>query len=259
MTYLFEGKRSSKLAKFFCEAYEDSVSNKFIYTGGVRELYLMFKDLVEHHKIDEACIFIDIGLLNINTVVYYRKIANVIEDNRVKAIVIPIICAEYYAILSNIEFAVDIEAVNVVINCNEYKNTSYYLNSSKQRNMSTFEKFSKFVLANCFKCCFNKKQIEDTTLGRYFEEDCDCEDCDIRYSLCLKATNMLAKYPCVPYHVKSMSRFVSLSLDELYELHIGLVDRINSIVEQKYNTFTVLYNKKKEIDDYKIFVIDKTW
>ena len=245
MYYIFEDKQDDVTSKLFRQAYKNDFTDKyFLYTDGNGMLISTAEEKLAD-GISTVAVFLDLIPGNESCVRIYKGLRSLarMKANKNRLFVFPILCLEYYIILSLvhgclIEYNTDI---GIALNKGDYTKSQIYAESFDEdgiRNKCrTFERYCKYVLKKYPKdCCKHTrgKNKENKQYGWYYEQDCRCNDCSCRYNLLNKALLLLKEYYCVPGNTQCSNKS-SISLDEAKRISNRMVDEYNEMCCQYEN------------------------
>lgn len=128
MYYIFEDKQDDVTSKLFRQAYKnDSTDKYFIYTDGNGMLISTAEEKLAD-GISTVAVFLDLIPGNESCVRIYKGLRNLarMKANKNRLFVFPILCSEYYIILSLIEYNTDI---GIALNKGDYTKSQIYAES----------------------------------------------------------------------------------------------------------------------------------
>lgn len=249
MIFIFEDKEDDLLSKLFQEAYD---SHNFIYAKGNGNLERIVRDCLVSSE-EGIIVYLDTIPDNKDSINIYKSLRRLSLQNDFRVIIMPIVCAEYYFIMSLVlTDYVNYTGVDTCIRKDFWRNSSLVEEGDKVF-VKNFEKFCKLILLKCVKDCI-KNSIgadgENTLYGYFYTKDCKCEHSDKScrtISLKDKAINYVRNYPVIPSG-SSLSNVVSVNIETLWAIHRRLVDEFNGFVD-KYSKedSTYAYTKIKYI------------
>lgn len=123
MIFIFEDNKDDIISEFYRRAYNNNISNKFIYSNGNSFIPDISTNLLKNTN-DSIVVFIDMIPGNKSIIEIYKKLHNISKANNFRLIVLPIICAEYYLIKSLYKSQVlkNTEGIDICINREFYGN-----------------------------------------------------------------------------------------------------------------------------------------
>lgn len=229
MIYVFEDKKDDLLSKLFCKLYDSCI---FVYADGNGNLVRIVEDLLISSD-DNILVYMDLIPDNINTVSIYKSLKRISRKNDFRLVVMPIVCAEYYFIKSLPEYLfLSDKGLKECIN-KEYYKDSELIEDSDRKCVKNFEKYCKLILLKNVVDCVRHSRKDNSKYGCYYEEDCLCDGC---YDFCKvytaieKAADYVYQYPVFP-DTNLIDNCNKINIDSLWEIHRGLVDDYNLMVD----------------------------
>jgi len=187
--YIFEDHPSNMLATLFREGYSVEVAHNFHYTKGNGKI---FSYIQKHFKEEEDIIvFLDMPPGNSGVVDVYDSLLS-LSRTYTSLVIIPIICMEYYLLLS-VRKSHLVTVSNWVDTCLQFgyagdTSPNILVGEDPQKNL-TFEKFCKLVTRKALAQCLRVgtlSQSEDR-YRPYYYEDCICGTQHVTHN-CLQCT-----------------------------------------------------------------------
>lgn len=263
MNFIFEDKKTADLSILFRSIYPKNIREKFVYTGSNRYICSTIKKMIKSPKDSEEysknyIVFLDIIPDNETTISVYKSISALSRtylERGYKIIVIPIVCAEYYAIqmIHKLRlFEMNSALYHDCVEKRFWKN-SYIVEKipcKKRDRYKNFEKYCKAILeyGGPVRCITpsDQKETEEKNKdkGAFYRNDCklQCKDIlNLKKHKCIdiptdkKAEMLLFNYPIVPAGIEikyeDITRTTYSNFEEIVKIHEQLVKEFNNWVD----------------------------
>lgn len=239
MIYIFEDNYESDISKLFRIAYNEDITNKFIYANGNCNIINIIKQKIETE--DFIVVYLDMIPGNRSCYDVYKAIRKMSFKNEYRIFVLPIVCSEYYFIksISNEEHLLNREKA---LNCvNKIPHLEVLKESSDdvKRYCKNFEKYCKWLIkyGSLKECIKPYNKIEDK-YGQYYVKDCKCNDKEsecIDKELLDKSIELLRAFNYIPKGSSiDSTNYIS---EDIWDIHRELVEQFNNFAD-KYAKYT---------------------
>lgn len=240
MKYVFEDKRTDIISQFFMQAYPNKTSDEFIYTEGNGELKGVLSDLLLNTS-ENIIVYMDAIPGNKDITKIYKELGSISIKNSYRAIILPIVCSEYYLIqyLNNENILTDKTGVDIALNKDFYKNSPLLNTQQNIDFVKNFEKYCKLITMTSPRLCANlSKRNAHGKYKIFYTQDCICKvrenNCTTNINKIDKSINFISQYPCVPSKSHSKN-YKSFTIEQVWDIHRQLVSEFNQMVN-KYKT-----------------------
>lgn len=251
MIYIFEDKEDDILSRLFRKSYSIEATNKFVYSNGNGMIIKTVEEYLKEIQ-EEICVFLDTIPGNDSIHRIYSVLRLMSMQNNFRIVVMPIVCTEYYFIKSIADKGYLFKGssdIGYCINRGYYRDSKIYLEADETYKVkcNNFEKYCKLILMTCVIDCVKHSRKDNTSYGRYYEQDCKCasslNEC-IDRELNLKSYELLRQYPCVPGNsdIKSENK-KEINNDKMWIVHRKLVEEFNKMSD--------MYSEKDISSKYK--------
>lgn len=270
MYIIFEDHENSDLSKLFRRLYPKNISDKFEYTRRNTQIRNRIDLLVEKMKnngnIEDIVIYLDMPPGSPDIVGEYNRIrkksARLLKEHKIKIIVIPIVCAEYYIIRMVYKLGIFNNKRVMLAECVNrefFKNSELMkmLTEQQKQECYTFENYCKFILNPGLGNCFKSSVKERSTIGSFYRDTCSIICCadeetevkcrgldrdDISF-------NTLVEYPIIPSGIEVEKEDILYTkyetFGEVIEVHNRLIDEFNKWVRDFEQKDNISENDKK--------------
>lgn len=207
MIYLFEDRFEDPLSKLFCAGYDKSVCQHFIYANGCGNLAAVLDKTLADHPEEQILVFMDMVPDNRELVPIYKNLRHRYYTSNGRAIVLPIVCSEYYFIRSiqNSRVVTDKSSLTICTGIKPWKESALLESDADRMFCKNFERFCKLFLLKAVKDCAKHSRgnaaSENSSYGDYYTKDCRCATCDMgggSHTLQRKAYYYVRGFPCFP-------------------------------------------------------------
>ena len=231
MIFIFEDKKTDLLSKLFMHAYKEC---SFYYTEGNGNIISTVEELLTTTN-EVMMVFLDTIPDNKDTIRIYKKLSVISRKNDFRIIVMPIVCAEYYFILSLSDSIFTSHVGLDICKNKEYWRNSKLIETDEDRKFTkNFEKYCKLILHKCVKDCARHSGEGNNLHGFYYDKDCLCcssdSNCE-KISLKDKAVNYVSQYPTFPGD-GYLGKCDLLGDVDIWFIHRSLVDDFNRMVDK---------------------------
>lgn len=206
------------------EDSNESILGKFFNSGVVKDQIIFAKSnsnlVAEIMKVDESediIIFLDINPWNRQLFSLYQRIYSKLENTRGRAIILPIVCAEYNLLLSLKSREVLIKDMDL------YKLVFDKENGGEFRKYScrSYEKFCKYVLDTGVVDKVSTLCSNNPNHLYYTDENCDL------WSVEKRLLEFYKHYRVVPINFKLSNSNKIEGFEEVYNIHCYMVEEYN--------------------------------
>lgn len=251
MIYIFEDHPDADISILFKSAYSDDKIKNFIYAKGNGNLVDNVKDSLLKTT-DMIVVFLDTIPGNKDCYSLYREISFISKKNNYRIVILPIVCAEYYMIMSikDTSMIKDFMEIDRCIRKEPHITSCLMEYIDKARYCKNFEKYCKYLLKyNAVKDCIKPYNKSSDINGEYYRKNCLCQkntvDC-IQKTLSEKAISLLAAYKYVPSGSIAVN-VKNLTEEEIWDIHRELVDEYNDFTDKYILADSKALNKYKKI------------
>ena len=268
MKYVFEDGATAKLSRLFQEAYKPESRADICYADGNGKILSFIIRLLKNNPNENVVAFVDTIYDNEKTIETYNALATYAHyvklQNRIQVIAIPIICAEYYMLMSLEEFGIidsNSKEYSALSAMNGWNNIPTSVDISRY-NIHSFENFCKWYLNHLAPGCTRGVQYirsDGLNSNTYYTHKCPCGyKCEntIDIPLEAKALEYVMQYPCYPRGVKEMKGVKSSvrGVDDMITLNHMKCAEINSLIPPKggrliplFSSDTAQFNKRMKM------------
>lgn len=230
MKFVFE---DDVLSKLFRSSLDEQVGKNIIYAKSSSNIETIIKPLLCDTD-DAICIFMDLPPGNKELVSIYKNLSAICKLYSKTAIIIPIICMEYYFIKSIANFNNLFTNHSIVTDCVDKRpffNSELIITKEDKKYCKYFERYCKLILMKNVKDCIRTECNGNPRYGFYYLKDCTYNNKEIYCrdnSLVQKSQDFIKSFIFTRF-----SEYCDISYIDTYlqSLHNKAVDDYNELVD----------------------------